>query len=55
MIREPTRVTETSTIIDHVYISHPDNIIESFVSPHSISMLHAKDKQQNIQIKARYY
>ena len=38
MIREPTRVTETtSTIIDHVYTSHPDNIIESFVSPCSIS------------------
>ena len=38
MIREPTRVTETtSTIIDHVYTSHPDNIIESFVSPYSIS------------------
>ena len=37
MIREPTRVTETtSTIIDHVYTSHPDNIIESFVSPYSI-------------------
>ena len=38
MIREPTRVTETtSTIIDHVYTSHTDNIIESFVSPYSIS------------------
>ena len=38
MKREPTRVTETtSTIIDHVYTSHPDNIIESFVSPYSIS------------------
>ena len=38
MIREPTRVTETtSTIIDHVYTSHPDSIIESFVSPYSIS------------------
>ena len=38
MTREPTRVTETtSTIIDHVYPSHPDNIIESFVSPYSIS------------------
>ena len=31
MIREPTRVTETtSTIIDHVYTSNPDNIKESF-------------------------
>ena len=38
MIREQTRVTETtSTIIDHVYTSHPDNIIESFVSPYYIS------------------
>ena len=38
IIREPTRVTETtSTIIDHVYTSHPDNIIESFVLPYSIS------------------
>ena len=38
MIRKPTRVTETtSTIIDHVYTSHPDNIKESFVSPYSIS------------------
>ena len=38
MITEPTRVTETtSTIIDHVYTSNPDNIIERFASPCSIS------------------
>ena len=38
LISQPTRVTETSsTIIDHVYTSHPDNISESFVSHYSIS------------------
>ena len=38
LISQPTRVTETSsTIIDHVYTSHPENISESFVSHYSIS------------------
>ena len=32
LISQPTRVMETSsTIIDHVYTSHPENISESFV------------------------
>ena len=38
LISEPTRVTEkSSTTIDHVYTSHPENISESFVSHYSIS------------------
>ena len=38
LISQPTRVTETSsTIIDHVYTSHPENILESFVSHYSVS------------------
>ena len=38
LISKPTRVTEkSSTIIDHVYTSHPENIPESFVSHYSIS------------------
>ena len=38
LISQPTRVTETSsTIIDHGYTSHPENISESFVSHYSIS------------------
>ena len=33
LIKDPTRVTESSsTIIDHVYSSKPENIVESFVS-----------------------
>ena len=38
LIKEPTRVTESSsTIIDHIYTSKPENIIESFVSNYSLS------------------
>ena len=38
LISKPTRATETSsTIIDHVYTSYPENISESFVSHYSIS------------------
>ena len=37
-VREPTRVTQTSsTLIDHVYSSHPENILACFVSDISIS------------------
>ena len=37
-VREPTRVTQkSSTLIDHVYSSHPDNILTCFVSDISIS------------------
>ena len=37
-VREPTRVTQTSsTLIDHVYSSHPENILTCFVSDISIS------------------
>lgn len=38
LVSQPTRVTETtSTTIDHVYTSHPENISEVFVSNYSIS------------------
>ncbi|MCG8048030.1 MAG: reverse transcriptase domain-containing protein, partial [Candidatus Thiodiazotropha endolucinida] len=38
LIIQPTRITQTtSTIIDHVYTSHPENITESFVSNFSLS------------------
>ena len=38
LVIEPTRVTPTTaTIIDHVYSSHPENIIECFTSTFSIS------------------
>ena len=38
LIKDPTRVTESSsTIIDHVYSSKPENIVESFVSNYSLS------------------
>ena len=38
LVSEPTRITETiSTIIDHIYTSHLENITESFVSCYSIS------------------
>ena len=38
LIKDPTRVTESSsTIIDHVYTSKPENIVESFVSNYSLS------------------
>ena len=38
LIKDPTRVTETSsTIIDHIYTSNPENIVESFVSNYSLS------------------
>ena len=38
LVSEPTRVTETSsTTIDHIYTSHPENIIEHFVPSFSIS------------------
>ena len=38
LIQEPTRVTETSaTIIDHVYTSHPGNVVNCIVSDLSLS------------------
>ena len=38
LVTQPTRVTESSsTIIDHIYTTHPENIIESFVPSYSIS------------------
>ena len=38
LMSQPTRVTETtSTIIDHIYTSDPDVIIECFVSHHAVS------------------
>lgn len=38
IIQQPTRVTEkSSTLIDHVYTSNPENIIECFVPVYSIS------------------
>lgn len=38
LIDQPTRVTETtSTIIDHIYTSNPNIIIECFVSSYAIS------------------
>ena len=37
-VQEPARVTETSsTLIDHVYSSNPENIIECFVPFYSLS------------------
>ena len=37
-VSKPTRVTESSsTIIDHIYSTKPENIIESFVPSLSIS------------------
>ena len=38
LVNDPTRVTETSsTIIDHIYTTHPENIKESFVSTYALS------------------
>ena len=38
LIKDPTRVYESSsTMIDHVYPSKPENIIESFVSNYSLN------------------
>ncbi|MEW8547185.1 MAG: endonuclease/exonuclease/phosphatase family protein, partial [Candidatus Thiodiazotropha sp.] len=38
LVSEPTRVTQTSSsLIDHVYTSNPENIIECFVPFYSIS------------------
>ncbi|MCG8047471.1 MAG: reverse transcriptase domain-containing protein, partial [Candidatus Thiodiazotropha endolucinida] len=38
LVTEPTRVTEsTSTIIDHVYTTHPEHITECFIPHFSIS------------------
>ena len=38
LVQEPTRVTQTSaTIIDHVYTSHPENIVNCIVSDLSLS------------------
>lgn len=38
LVNEPTRVTNTSsTIVDHVYCNEPDNIIDIFIPPYSIS------------------
>ena len=38
LVQEPTHVTETSsTLIDHIYSSNPENIIECFVPFYSIS------------------
>ena len=37
LISQPTQVTISSTILDHVYTSHPENNSESFVSHYSIS------------------
>ena len=38
LVTEPTRVTETTaTIIDHIYVSNPENISNCFVSRLSIS------------------
>ena len=38
LVTQPTRVTESSsTIIDLIYTTHPENIIESFVPSYSIS------------------
>ena len=38
LVNEPTRITPTSaTIIDHVYTSHPENIIKCSVSSISLS------------------
>ena len=38
IVKEPTRVTHsTSTIIDHVYTTKPENIIECFVPHYAIS------------------
>ena len=37
-ITEPTRVTETTdTLIDHVYTTHPENIVRCFTSSLSLS------------------
>ena len=37
-VQMPTRVTQTSsTLIDHVYFSHPENITNCFISTLSIS------------------
>ena len=37
-VSEPTRVTEKSAaIIDYIYTSHPEHIVESFVSSYSLS------------------
>ena len=38
IVTEPTRVTETTaTIIDHIYVSNPENISNCYVSKLSIS------------------
>ena len=38
LVSTPTRVTQTSsTIIDHIYTSNPENITETFVSYYAIS------------------
>ena len=38
LVSEPTRVTQaTATIIDHIYMSNPENISKCFVSKLSIS------------------
>ena len=38
LITEPNRVTSVSeTLIDHIFVSHPDNITQSFVANYSIS------------------
>ena len=38
LVSEPTRVTESSTtLIDHIYTSNPENISECFVASYSLS------------------
>ena len=38
LVTEPTRVTETTdTLIDHVYTTHPENIVRCFTSTLSLS------------------
>ena len=38
LVNDPTRVTETSsTIIDHIYTTHQENVKESFVSTYALS------------------
>ena len=38
LVSEPTRITETtSTLIDHIYTTHQENIAEIFVAHYAIS------------------
>ena len=38
LVSEPTRITETaSTLIDHIYTTHQENITECFLAHYAIS------------------